>query len=425
MQIGEFARICETKISVLRHYDKEGLLVPDYVDAFTGYRYYSKEQITVFNRITALKKAGFSLPEIRDILKYGKSSEELIILFEKKKTMLDETISNLEEARQMILGTSLNDSVRFIDTGDGFTAVIHVSNAENYDEMCKSIEKDLYSQGYQRTSAYVFDPESPEISCRAVKLTANEIELNENIDLPFENDTSIVGKWEIIGEFAVKEDFYSGKFEKDAELTAKNIIYFLPDGARYWLYGWTKNKLLFKTGDSSSVNDFTTEHMGSGNYMFVNFKSYYYRHGGKPTVLVLRQLDNKAYSANELARKDDMNKSFIPDDRILGKWKAFDYCHHKHDFEPEKARKSDLFFSAVEFLSNGELISCYDFGKSIIKGKDMQEWTKGFVLRKWNSTACAYEICAINGTEYLFIEWKSGDYIYGGLDPSYYVFVRE
>ncbi|MBQ6819383.1 MAG: MerR family DNA-binding transcriptional regulator, partial [Clostridia bacterium] len=25
MQIGEFARICNTKISVLRHYDKEGL----------------------------------------------------------------------------------------------------------------------------------------------------------------------------------------------------------------------------------------------------------------------------------------------------------------------------------------------------------------------------------------------------------------
>lgn len=31
MQIGEFAKICHTKISVLRHYDKEGLLQPDYV----------------------------------------------------------------------------------------------------------------------------------------------------------------------------------------------------------------------------------------------------------------------------------------------------------------------------------------------------------------------------------------------------------
>lgn len=425
MQIGEFARICRTKISVLRHYDKEGLLIPDFVDEFTGYRYYSKEQITVFNRITALKKAGFSLPEIKDIHKDGKSSEELIVLFEKKKTELDETLLNLEEARHMILGTSLNDNVRFIETDDGFTAATHVSDAENYDDICKSMENDLHSQGYQRTSAYVFNSETAEISCHAVRLTANTIDMNENIDLPFENDTSIVGKWEIIGEFAVKEDFYSGKFEKDTEPTAENIIYFLPNGARYWLYGWTKNKLLFRTGDGSSVNDFTTERKGNDNFMFVNFKSYYYRHGGKPTILVLRQLDNKAYSADDLARKDDINKSFISDDRILGKWKAFGYCRRKRDFEPEKAQRKDLFFSAVEFLSNGELISCYDFGRSVIKGKEMQEWTKGFVLRKWNSTACAYEICTINGTEYLFIEWKSGDYIYGGFDPSYYVFVRE
>ena len=425
MQIGEFARICRTKISVLRHYDKEGLLIPDYVDAFTGYRYYSKEQITVFNRINAFKKAGFSLSEIREILKNGKNREEIIILFEKKKTELNKKLLNLEEARHMVLGTVLNDNVRFIETSDGFTAVTHVSNEEKYDDVCKSMENDLHTQGYQRTSAYVFDSESGEISCHAVRLTANLIDLNENIDLPFENDTSIVGKWEIIGEFAVKEDFYSGKFEKDTELTAKNIIYFLPDGARYWLYGWTKNKLLFRTGDSSSVNDFTTERRDNENYMFVNFKSYYYRHGGKPTVLVLRQLDNKSYSADAIARKDDINKSFIPDNRILGKWKAFDYCRCKQDFDLKKARRSDLFFSAIEFLPDGELTSCYDFGKSVIKGREVQEWTKGFVLRKWNSTACAYELCTINDTEYLFIEWKSGDYIYGGFDPSYYVFVRE
>ena len=61
MKIGEFAKLCSTRISVLRHYDKEKLLVPEYTDAFSGYRYYSSEQLLVFRRITALKKAGFSL----------------------------------------------------------------------------------------------------------------------------------------------------------------------------------------------------------------------------------------------------------------------------------------------------------------------------------------------------------------------------
>ena len=60
MKIGEFAKVCNTKISVLRHYDKQNLLRPIYIDKFTGYRYYSQEQISIFFRITALKEAGFT-----------------------------------------------------------------------------------------------------------------------------------------------------------------------------------------------------------------------------------------------------------------------------------------------------------------------------------------------------------------------------
>ncbi|MBQ6787425.1 MAG: hypothetical protein IJO85_06860 [Lachnospiraceae bacterium] len=51
-------------------------------------------------------------------------------------------------------------------------------------------------------------------------------------------------------------------------------------------------------------------------------------------------------------------------------------------------------------------------------------WTKGFVLRKWNSCACAYEIRTVDDRDYLIIEWKSGDYRWGGFDTDYYVFVR-
>lgn len=367
MQIGKFARMCGTKISVLRHYDKEGLLAPDYVDVFTGYRYYSQEQIAAFNRITALKKGGFSLPEIRDILKQGKSCDELTVVFEKKKNELNEMLINLEEVKNMVLGALSNDT--------------------------NKTESDVVS-------------------------------LHENIDLPFENDESVVGKWEIVGEYDAKEDFFDGRLEKGTEAPASNI-YFLPGGAQYWVYSWTKNKLLITTGDGSYVNEFTTERHNGENYMFVSFKSYYYRQSGKTTVLVLHQLDNREYSADELARRDDINKRFVPDDMVIGRWRAVDFCRRKQDFDPERIKRRSLFFDFVEFLPDGEVISRYDFGKNVIMGRDMQEWTKGFVLRKWNSTACAYELRSISGREYLFIEWKSGDYIYGGFDSNYYVFVRE
>lgn len=85
MKIGEFAKMCGTKISVLRHYDKEKLLEPLYTDKFSGYRYYSPEQILAFYRINALKKAGFSLQEIREILSGRKSNKEIETFFLKRK----------------------------------------------------------------------------------------------------------------------------------------------------------------------------------------------------------------------------------------------------------------------------------------------------------------------------------------------------
>lgn len=40
------------------------------------------------------------------------------------------------------------------------------------------------------------------------------------------------------------------------------------------------------------------------------------------------------------------------------------------------------------------------------------------------STKSKYQIETINEVEYLFMEWKSGDYTYGGKVPSYYVFKK-
>lgn len=85
----------------------------------------------------------------------------------------------------------------------------------------------------------------------------------------------------------------------------------------------------------------------------------------------------------------------------------------------------DFYFSEIEFKPNSEVISKYNYGKETIGTIEMQEWTKGFVLRKWNSTACAYKIKKLHNNEYLIIEWKSGNYRWGGFDTDYYVFVKE
>ena len=53
-KIGEISKLCNLPVKTLRYYDSVGLLAPDYVDRFTGYRYYSANKLSDCNRIIAL-----------------------------------------------------------------------------------------------------------------------------------------------------------------------------------------------------------------------------------------------------------------------------------------------------------------------------------------------------------------------------------
>lgn len=67
LKIGEFSRLCKVTVRTLRHYEEIGLLVPDVVDSWTGYRYYAVAQLQKMLDIIELKSLGFSLEEIRDL----------------------------------------------------------------------------------------------------------------------------------------------------------------------------------------------------------------------------------------------------------------------------------------------------------------------------------------------------------------------
>lgn len=350
MKIGEFAKRCGISVSALRYYDEQGLLSPVFIDRFTGYRFYGKEQVAVCRRIGRLKAAGFSLTEIAKLLNAGKD-ETIREIFAEKRAALERTLAELSENEKTIL--------------------------------------------------------------EGLKMKNETIQpIRENIDLPFENDESVLGQWEIVSD-------------GNAEIGDKNRrIFFLPDGERYWCYAWTKGKLLYDDGRDTLVSRYTTERRSDGLYMKIDLKSYDYLKSGKTEPVTLRQIDNKRYARDEIARTDRIDLPFENDPRVIGKWNVYDFIRTKADFSAENPRleKSRLYFKEIEFRENGECVSLY--GEETIQGDSEQTWTKGAVLRKWNRTACAYEIRTVNGRDFLIMEWKSGDYRYGGFDTDYYVFVR-
>lgn len=67
-RIGEVAKLFHISIGTLRHYDKTGLLKPEYIDEDTGYRYYGIRQFECLNTIRYLRVLDMPLEEIGDFL---------------------------------------------------------------------------------------------------------------------------------------------------------------------------------------------------------------------------------------------------------------------------------------------------------------------------------------------------------------------
>ena len=75
-KIGDFSRIARVSARQLRFYEEMGLFAPAHADPATGYRFYSVAQLAELNRIIVLKELGFSLEEVRGIMRTGVGAEE-------------------------------------------------------------------------------------------------------------------------------------------------------------------------------------------------------------------------------------------------------------------------------------------------------------------------------------------------------------
>lgn len=93
LKIGDFSKLSRISIRMLRYYDEIGILYPECVDDFTGYRYYSESQLPLAGRIQTLKSLGFGLSVIKEILiKYEDAEEMEQFLLVKRKELEDEAM---------------------------------------------------------------------------------------------------------------------------------------------------------------------------------------------------------------------------------------------------------------------------------------------------------------------------------------------
>lgn len=97
--IGETSKLTKISIQALRHYDKEGLLKPIYVDEETKYRYYSIDQFLQIDFIKRCKSLGFSLEKIKQILYEGNNLENILKSIVFQKNIIEKEIENLKNIK--------------------------------------------------------------------------------------------------------------------------------------------------------------------------------------------------------------------------------------------------------------------------------------------------------------------------------------
>lgn len=97
MKIGEIAAFFNVTVKAMRVYEKMGIIKPIKVDDKTGYRYYSADQVKLLDALLELRNLGFSLSEIRVLLKSEMQKEQYMEALVHKKAMWQERLSKAQD----------------------------------------------------------------------------------------------------------------------------------------------------------------------------------------------------------------------------------------------------------------------------------------------------------------------------------------
>jgi DNA-binding transcriptional MerR regulator len=101
-KIGDFSQLGQVSVRTLRHYDELGLIKPAETDRWSGYRYYTLDQLPRLNRILALKDLGLSLEQISVLLKNDLPVREMRAMLEQKQAELELQLTDVKMQMQRV-----------------------------------------------------------------------------------------------------------------------------------------------------------------------------------------------------------------------------------------------------------------------------------------------------------------------------------
>jgi len=253
----------------------------------------------------------------------------------------------------------------------------------------------------------------------------------DKIDYPFRDDPAVIGKWITVDLVQSPDRFIPGKKRFNKELYVTSMV-FIKDGSMLWAYNagngqlspgpwrWTRGKILDR--EYKTASQYTIKGIQGTSYMFCEWKNgdYQYFHR-KPHYFVLKQIDDQDYSDYKVVQTTDkIDYPFIVDKQAVGSWQAVDFVSRPEKFDPGSTHiPGEPLLQTMDFRDDGRLLI------KTLEGNQDLIWTNNYIINDKAKTASKYIIKEIDGKQYMFMEWKNGDYMYRGVKPSYYVFEKK
>src|SRR5271155_5000844 len=104
LTIGDFARVTHLSVKTLHHYHEVGLLEPASVDAGTGYRFYTLDQVPKAQVIVRFRQLGMPVREVSALLRAGPDERAGLIAahLERLETQLTATQRSVSALRRLL-----------------------------------------------------------------------------------------------------------------------------------------------------------------------------------------------------------------------------------------------------------------------------------------------------------------------------------
>jgi len=249
----------------------------------------------------------------------------------------------------------------------------------------------------------------------------------DKTDYPFTNDPKVIGGWKSVDFVREIEQFNPAEKSWKGDLYLNHLIFEEGGNIAGKILTWTKGLVL----SDDTASKYIIKEIGGSTYMFFEWKSgdYTIRYM-KPFYYVLKKVSSESLKYEPMFGKkadipptstiseqgrivDKIDYPFINDSQVIGTWKSVDFVGEMEQFKAGekqwKGRGGELYLKELIFLPNGKTF------------KPWWTWTKGLVFHSGDKTASKYTIKDIEGSTYMFFEWKSGDYTIRYRKPSYYV----